>query len=552
MKRNSVSTRVNLLLLVLVVVLAGGLVFAAYRTHSVRTDEFYKTKTSQTAATLAALIGPDNVQELLSFMTSEEYQAVLTEATDKGDESVLREYLEKKGVLDPLLQTQDTMSKYRNLQGAKYVYLVSALADRQHAITLCDPDEPLTTQGLITPNAAEFGQVTNSHIDPTVSNTDYGWLCSAYDPIVDAEGNGIALIGVDIDMTDIMNARHSFLIMLLAFTGTMALLAIGFGIWMMRKTVTKPLEMLSKATDEFASSDTEFSRENIIDLPITSKDEIGDLYRKTREMQISLVDYMDNLTKVTAEKERIGAELSIATQIQADMLPRIFPAFPNRHEFDIYAIMDPAKEVGGDFYDFFLVDDDHLAMVVADVSGKGVPAALFMVIAKTLIKNRAQMGDSPSEVLFNVNNQLCEGNDAELFVTVWLAILDISTGKGWAVNAGHEHPVVRRGNGPFELVVYKHSPAVAVMPGIPFRQHEFELHPGDALFVYSDGVPEATNAAPELFGDKRMLDALNKNKHAEPDKLLPALRREIEVFVGDAPQFDDITMLVLEYKGPVQ
>ena len=211
--------------------------------------------------------------------------------------------------------------------------------------------------------------------------------------------------------------------------------------------------------------------------------------------------------------------------------------------------MDPAKEVGGDFYDFFLVDDDHIALVMADVSGKGVPAALFMVIAKTLIKNRAQLGESPAEILKNVNEQLCEGNEAELFVTVWLAIIEISTGKGVAANAGHEHPALRRAGGEYELVKYRHSPAVATMEGVRFREHEFELHPGDSLFVYTDGVPEATDASNELFGEKRTLAALNHNAKATPEELLRNVREWIDDFVGDAPQFDDITMMAFSYFG---
>lgn len=253
--------------------------------------------------------------------------------------------------------------------------------------------------------------------------------------------------------------------------------------------------------------------------------------------------------RLAEEKARIGAELSVATQIQADMLPRIFPAFPERKEFDLYATMTPAKEVGGDFYDFFLVDDDHLALVMADVSGKGVPAALFMVIAKTLIKNRAQMGGGPANILMDVNDQLCEGNEAELFVTVWLGILEISTGKGMAANAGHEHPVIRRLGGEWELVKYRHSPAVATMEGIRFREHEFELHPGDSLFVYTDGVPEATDGADTLFGTGRMLSALNRKADAAPDELLKNVKEDIDAFVGEAQQFDDITMLSFTFFG---
>ena len=240
----------------------------------------------------------------------------------------------------------------------------------------------------------------------------------------------------------------------------------------------------------------------------------------------------------------------MAAKIQANVLPNTFPAFPTHREFDIFATMDPAKEVGGDFYDFFLVDDDHLALVMADVSGKGVPASLFMTIAKTLIKNRAQLGESPSEILYNVNNQLCDGNEAELFVTVWLAIIELRTGKGIAANAGHEHPALRRKDGSFELVLYRHAPAVATMEGMRFKEHEFQLNPGDTLFVYTDGVTEATNTKDELFGTQRMLDALNRDPNAAPKKLLDAVRNDIDEFVGAAPQFDDITMMGVKYDGP--
>ena len=232
------------------------------------------------------------------------------------------------------------------------------------------------------------------------------------------------------------------------------------------------------------------------------------------------------------------------------MLPRIFPPFPSRKEIDLYATMNPAKEVGGDFYDFFLVDEDHLALVMADVSGKGVPAALFMVIAKTLIKNRTQMGGTPGEILYDVNNQLCEGNEEDLFVTVWLSILELSTGRGIAANAGHEHPVVRHKDGNYELVLYKHSPAVAAMEGIRFREHEYVLDPGDRLFVYTDGVPEATNSREELYGTDRMTDALNTLQDPSPQELLEYMKKDIDSFTGDAPQFDDVTMLALYYNGP--
>ena len=309
------------------------------------------------------------------------------------------------------------------------------------------------------------------------------------------------------------------------------------------ESVTRPIIALGEDAKEISGGNLEHRA------VAEANDEIGDLALDFNKMAEELTEYIENLTRVTAEKERIGAELNVATQIQADMLPRIYPAFPQFSEFDIYATMDPAKEVGGDFYDFFLVDQDHLGLVMADVSGKGVPAALFMVIAKTLIKNRAQMGGTPSEILGFVNDQLCDGNEAQLFVTVWFAILDIHTGKGIAANAGHEHPVVKRAGGEYELIVYRHSPAVATLEGLKFKQHEFELNPGDTLFVYTDGVPEATNAEQELFGTDRMLASLNRTPDADLKQLLKNVREDIDGFVKDAPQFDDITMLGLIYNG---
>ena len=250
------------------------------------------------------------------------------------------------------------------------------------------------------------------------------------------------------------------------------------------------------------------------------------------------------------ETARLSTELSMATDIQASQLPRLFPAFPNRPEFDVFASMDPAKEVGGDFYDFFMIDNDHIGLVMADVSGKGIPAALFMMVSRVLIKSRVQNGETPGQALANVNNQLCESNEAQLFVTVWLAVLEISTGKGIAANAGHEHPALRRAGGEYELITYRHSPAVATIEGIRFREHEFELHPGDSLFVYTDGVTEATNAEKELFGNERLLEALNRDPDANPEQILSNVRNGIDTFVKDAEQFDDITMLCLKYLGP--
>ena len=311
------------------------------------------------------------------------------------------------------------------------------------------------------------------------------------------------------------------------------------------KKIVKPLNVMAERVQKISGENLLFEMEATYE----TNDEIQVLAENFAALSKKTLDYIEEITKITAEKERIGAELNVATQIQADMLPRIFPPFPERSEFDLFASMNPAKEVGGDFYDYFLVDDDHIALVMADVSGKGVPAALFMVIAKTLIKNRAQLGGTPSEILGDVNNQLCEGNEAELFVTVWMAIIEISTGKGLAVNAGHEHPALKRKDGVYELIKYKHSPALAVMQDMIFKEHEFKLEPGDMFFVYTDGVAEATDKNNELFGAERMIEVLNRNSSAMPVEVLENMTNGIDDFVEDAPQFDDITMLSFRYNG---
>ena len=253
--------------------------------------------------------------------------------------------------------------------------------------------------------------------------------------------------------------------------------------------------------------------------------------------------------KKKAEVTRLDTELTMATRIQADMLPSDFPAFPDRSEFDIYASMDPAKEVGGDFYDFFLVDDDHLGMVMADVSGKGVPAALFMMSSKILLKNYALMTKDPKAALEKTNYQICQNNREGMFVTVWLGILDLRTGVLTAANAGHEQPALKEPDGSFELYKDKHGLMVGYMDMVRYRTYDLTLKKGSKLFLYTDGVAEATNAKEELFGRKRMTEALQGAENYSPEEILTEVRRVVDGFVGDAPQFDDLTMLCLEYKG---
>ena len=499
---------------------------------------------------------------------------ILKLAMTEIDGDDLEHCVREKNKSEQYERTQDFLNRIKEYYDIKYIYIVKPMnldetdnmMDVMAGITRAEAEEDYDYYSV------ELGRLTGDYYSPEIvryymdacaipgevsfyrnKSEEFGYMYTGMIPILDSAGEPVAVLAADLSMQEITRVWQRYWMIV----GAEILILVTFFLFSMyqwlRKRVIAPLKQLEEVSASFVESSRQTQDPSRIDFKradIHTGDEMEVLSDALNAMFDDTRRYMTNLLSVTAEKEKIGAELNVATQIQADMLPRIFPAFPDRREFDLYAFMHPAREVGGDFYDFFLIDEDHLCMVIADVSGKGVPAALFMVIAKTLIKNQAMMGDDPADILGKVNEQLCEGNDAMLFVTVWISILTISTGKGIAANAGHEHPVIRRAGGSYELVIYRHSPAVAAMEGMRFRQHSFELHPGDRLFVYTDGVPEATNAENELFGNERMLDVLNSQPDRKPHALLETMKREIDVFVGEAPQFDDITMLCLDYFGP--
>ena len=310
------------------------------------------------------------------------------------------------------------------------------------------------------------------------------------------------------------------------------------------KRIVKPLNSITKRIFELNESNLEFKMEDTF----RTGDEIQTLAESFADLSHKTVVYMDQVRNVTAEKERIGTELRMANQIQESVLPNIFPAFPDREEFDIYATMDPAKEVGGDFYDFFLIDKDHLGIVIADVSGKGVPAALFMMASKIILQSCAMLGRSPAEVLTRTNEAICSNNRMEMFVTVWFGILDLNTGLITGANAGHEYPAVKSGDH-YELYKTKHGMVIGAMDNVTYTEHHMQLQPGDRVFLYTDGLPEATDASEEMFGVKRVLDVLNENPQRSVTDTLVRMTEAVSEFVDGAEQFDDLTMLCLEYKG---
>ena len=323
------------------------------------------------------------------------------------------------------------------------------------------------------------------------------------------------------------------------------LIGSGAALLAVRKMV-KPIEEMTRDIANSGMTGKPFAMKD----SYRTNDEIELLAESFDDLSKKVRNYISQLTQITAEKERINTELSVATKIQAAMMPHIFPPYPERSEIDIYASMDPAKEVGGDFYDFFLVDDDHLCMVMADVSGKGVPAALFMMASKIILQSVAMLGGSPAEILTKTNQAICSNNQEEMFITVWVGILEISTGRLTAANAGHEYPALKQPDGSFELIKDKHGLVIGAMDGVKYKEYEWQLKPGTKLFVYTDGVPEAMDAANTLFGTERMIAALNEVSDGSTKDILKQVRSAVDQFVDGAEQFDDLTMLCMEYKGP--
>ena len=446
------------------------------------------------------------------------------------------------------------------------VYL--AMYDRENSalVYFVDPDQNAETKF----HPGEWEHVERTEVERFLSwngegrlydigNTDkYGWMCSAGVPIRNERGEVTAFVLVDVMLENVAAGMKNFVLQYtLALLLVTTLVAV-FQAKKMEKTMVRPLNGIAAAAESYvrdkqAGKNVE---EHFARLNIRTGDEIENLSHVMADMERDLTGYEEDLMDAVAEKERIGAELALAAGIQAHLLPNIFPPFPDRDEFAIFATMEPAKEVGGDFYDFFMVGEDHLAVVVADVSGKGVPAALFSMIAKTMLKTQAQTHLDPALALSEVNASLSENNEEDMFVTAWLGILRISTGELTYADAGHEKLLLRQDgvwrflpkNGGAALAMFTPEDLSCMDEKYRFRNNTIRLGPGDAIFQYTDGVTEAADADNGLFGDERLLAAVNGAPSAQPEELLPYVRARIEDFVRGAPQFDDITMLSLQMR----
>ena len=529
----------------------------------------YKRESNEDVGYAIRLIGTEYLEEIYR-KTEDVYNSVPEEIRSQRFSDEYKEYLIPL-VDDKFLNARFVMTSCREENNLQNVALVFVDEENGRTVYVIDgdtnqnaylPGQWLSVKDAETETLAEMKKIHDSGWRMFITyGSVSGWTATNYVDILDSQDRWIGYGVVDIDINDFFEKMFQFL---RVFIPTVLMIVI-YGAYrlsaLLRRRLITPINMLANAAKEYTAQDkvNNSSATTVFNnLHLNTNDEIQDLWGTMVNMESDLHMTMDRIRVVTAEQEklkgeqeRLNNELAIATRIQEGILPRTFPAFPERNEFDIYASMTPALEVGGDFYDYFLLDEDHLALVIADVSGKGISAALFMVIAKTLIQNETMMrGGDVSAVLTSVNRRLIESNEADMFVTVWLAVVTISTGHVDYVNAGHEYPAIRHADGSFEIFKDIHGMPVAAMSKTKFKHGEFTLDPGDTLFVYTDGVTDAINPEGESFGVERMVEALNVKPDGTPKEINDSVREIINGFCRDEPPFDDTTMVVMKYYGP--
>ena len=361
-------------------------------------------------------------------------------------------------------------------------------------------------------------------------------------PVKNSDGEVAAILCVQRPIREMVRARRPYLFKIILSTFIMSVLAAIFITVFVRNQIVVPVTVVSEEASRFARENTKSKEIG----EISKYKELRNLAASINTMETDMVRYIENLTAVTAEKERIEAELSLARLIQENSIPNKYPAFPGREDFDIYGFMLPAKEVGGDFYNFFLIDEDHLGIVIGDVSGKGIPAALFMMVTNIVVTNRAIVGGTPADILEYVNRDICDHNEAGMFVTLWLGILELSTGSVIAANAGHDDALICQKNGETSPMKSRHNLVLGAFPEARYSNFEFTLKKGEKMLLYTDGLTEATNAHEQLFGRTRAIEALDANKEKSPQEIIEGIKKCVDEFVGEAPQFDDLTMLCIE------
>ena len=486
----------------------------------------------------------------------EVYKTIPEEVRKNQDSAEYRAYFSELEKDSKYSMLESVLGQFRDSANVADVYMEVFDSDTKAGIYFAEPDRSEYRVWM-----GEYEEVDQKYVkklmESSLENPFYAFFPDSGSIVMTS---GIMLntdndiqIGLmaDTDIKDIVKKAGQFALVYIIFIAIIGFI-IGFiATKMVKRSIVLPINKLAEAAKEYVSDKKEGSdnKNHFEDLKIDTGDEIEILYYMMTDMEKDLNDYEKNLQSITAERERIGAEIEIATAIQQSMLENVAPNFVGKKEYDLYAAMSPAREVGGDFYDFFMVDDDHLAILIADVSDKGVGSAFFMAISKTLVKTYAKMVMNPTDVIAKVDRQISEKNDAGLFVTLWMAVIDLNTGHVNACNAGHDYPAIMKNGEDFVVEKTPHGPPVAFIPGMEFLGMEFDMKPGDRIFLYTDGLNEAKRSDDERFGTDRMLEVLNAHKDVDNETMIHLMREAVDEFAGDEPQFDDMTMLGFTFKG---
>ena len=564
-RRFSLRFKLNLVIVNAVLLSSLCVLSLAFYAHCRQIDRIFYDEAERAALNVSKLLNSfaeDNavVVNLWNAIDTDEFRSLRERAVREDDPGLIEDWMKSRA------SARGSAAPERSLMD-DYEYCCESLLSIEECFPLAnlyiqrdvgeltwnliDPEESFLNIGSVEIPIDEFQEYeANARIPATVYRSEYGWLCTACETVYRfPTDEPFAIISADIDLNDIVHERVLFLLncVILILLATTA--AIFINLFFVRRIAVDPLCRLQKNVSDFTSGENAYTAENMVKPDFRSRDEIGELSQEIRNMQERIVDYTRDLERVTAEREHIRTELDLAGQIQRNALPVLGAEFSGHSRFTLSASMTPAREVGGDFYDFFFTDENHLALVIADVSGKGVPAALFMMSAKNRISSRALSGGTPAEILTDVNLQLCKRNPTHMFVTVWLGILDLRTGLLTACNAGHEEPALRGEDGVFRLYHDKHGFVLGGMKRSRYTDYELRLAPGDTLFVYTDGVTEASDEEQRFYGTDRLLAALNAPGPSDPDELLAAVRQSIQDFAGPAEQADDLTMLCIRSRG---
>ncbi len=521
--------------------------------------ESYKREFSNEAAVTLSVIDTNFLEEYFQevkefyYSLPEEYQHP---PYDKGYEDYVKPLLTEE-----YHQVRQLLINVRNEVGLIDCFMTFYDKKSGKMVNVIDSDEgeEMLLPGQIDPGWGEsydnenlLNEVLDSNWFFPILSMDSKYLyLKPMIEIHDTKGNTIGYFAAYVEFSSFKKHIDSFVRFFMPFITVVVLITgvrIGFKV---RKRIIRPLKQLAKAARKY----TDFSQEEVRDFSVfkqihfKNNDEIRELWETMVDMEDEIAVALKKVKEATAKQERIDAELDLAKSIQTAALPSADNTFADKTEFEIYADMFPAREVGGDFYDFFMIDDDHMAIVIADVSGKGVPAALFMMICKSVIANRTNQGGKPSEILKFANDSLCKDNNNEMFVTVWLGIMTVSTGEVIASNAGHEYPFITGEDNKFSLIKDPHGIVIGIMEDMEYVDYSFTIPKGGKLFLYTDGVREAQNKDDVLYGMDRIKNSLNQYSDLPVKDIISSIKKDVDEYAGEMEQFDDITMVCIKYDG---